>query len=94
MRRALRVGSSSEGCRAVALCFARRRALLAPLDRLGETAARAYRAGITGALVAVVVGSLANDSGPRLFLVGAPFILFAFLYARGAPAGSDRSPEG
>jgi hypothetical protein len=71
---------------AIALGYgvARRRAVLAPLH--GE---RAFAAGMWGTLAATVVGALANDSGPTIFLVGAAALVLAGGYLRGGkpPAG-------
>jgi hypothetical protein len=59
---------------------ARRRAVLAPLR--GD---RAFAAGMWGALAATVVGALANDSGPTIFLVGAVALALAAAYLQGKP---------
>jgi hypothetical protein len=60
--------------------IARRRELLAPL---GED--RAFAAGMWGALAATVVGALANDSGPTIFLIGATALVLAAAYVAGNP---------
>ncbi len=72
----------SVGLFALALAFGvvRRRELLAPL---GED--RAFAAGIWGTLAATVVGALANDSGPTIFLIGATALVLAAAYVTGKP---------
>lgn len=83
----LRSGTTpiSVGLFALALGYgtARRRELLAPLN--GD---RAFEAGMWGALGATVIGALANDSGPTIFLVGAAALVLAAGYVTGKP------PEG
>ena len=59
---------------------ARRRDLFAPLQ--GN---RAFAAGMWGALAATVVGALANDSGPTIFLIGAVALVLAGAYVTGKP---------
>jgi hypothetical protein len=59
---------------------ARRRDLFAPLS--GD---RAFAAGMWGALAATVVGALANDSGPTIFLIGATALVLAGAYVTGKP---------
>lgn len=71
-----------------ALAVARRerlRAWLAPHP--------AVRAGLLGALVATVVGTLANDSGALLLEIGGAYLLvFAgFAWAQAPPGGAERS---
>ena len=58
----------------------RRRELFRPLN--GD---RAFAAGMWGALAATVVGALANDSGPTIFLVGATALVLAGAYVTGKP---------
>ena len=58
----------------------RRRDVLAPLE--GD---RAFAAGMWGVLAATVVGALANDSAPTIFLVGAAALVLAAGYLRGKP---------
>lgn len=72
----------SVGLFAVALGYgiARRREVLAPLR--GDPA---FAAGMWGALAATVVGALANDSGPTIFLVGAAALVLAAGYLAGKP---------
>ncbi len=60
--------------------IARRRQLLAPLE--GD---RAFAAGMWGTLAATVVGALANDSGPTIFLIGATALVLAAAYVTGKP---------
>ncbi len=43
------------------------------------------RAGLYGALVAVVGGALTNDSGPVIFLIGTTYLALAVGYAQSAP---------
>lgn len=78
------------------LGVARRRAVLAPLDRLPALQARAFRAGLAGALVATLVGALANDSGPVIFLIGSGSLILAAGYVNGRPrpAASGREAAG
>jgi hypothetical protein len=72
----------SVGLFALALGFgiARRRELFAPLE--GD---RAFAAGMWGTLAATVVGALANDSGPTIFLVGGAALVLAAGYLAGKP---------
>jgi hypothetical protein len=72
----------SVGLFALALGYgvARRRDLFAPLR--GD---RAFAAGMWGALGATVVGALANDSGPTIFLIGATALVLAAAYLAGKP---------
>jgi hypothetical protein len=58
----------------------RRRNVLAPLE--GD---RAFAAGMWGVLAATVVGALANDSAPTIFLVGAAALVLAAAYLKGKP---------
>lgn len=69
----------------LAIGVIRRREVLRPLDSLSPAAAGAFRAGLTGALVATVVGALANDSGPVIFLIGAGSVVLAVGYLNGRP---------
>jgi hypothetical protein len=72
----------SVGLFALALGYgvARRRELFMPLN--GD---RAFAAGMWGALAATVVGALANDSGPTIFLIGAAALVLAAAYLAGKP---------
>jgi hypothetical protein len=72
----------SVGLFALALAYGvrRRRAVLAPLR--GD---RAFAAGMWGTLAATLVGALANDSGPTIFLVGAAALVLAAGYLAGKP---------
>jgi hypothetical protein len=64
----------------------RREQLLAPMRAaLGDRAAELYAAGVYGTLAAIVVGSLANDSGPIIFLIGAVAVVLATAYAWAVP---------
>ena len=60
---------------ALAYGVVRRRELFRPLN--GD---RAFAAGMWGALAATVVGALANDSGPTIFLIGAAALVLAAAY--------------
>ena len=60
----------------------RRSDVLAPLE--GD---RAFAAGMWGVLSATVVGALANDSAPTIFLVGAAALVLAAGYLAGKPPG-------
>ena len=70
----------SVGLFAAALIYGviRRRDLFAPLE--GD---RAFAAGMWGTLAATVVGALANDSGPTIFLIGATALVLAAAYVAG-----------
>ena len=48
----------------------------------------AFVAGMWGALAATVVGALANDSGPVIFIAGSFGLLLAVGYGRGAPGAA------
>jgi hypothetical protein len=50
----------------------------------------AFRAGLYGALAAVVAGALTNDSGPVIFLIGTTYLALAVGYVVGMPK-KDRS---
>ena len=64
----------------------RRDELLAPLRDQP-----AFRAGMWGALVATIAGTLANDSGPLIFEAGLMLLLLATGYARGGPKPAVRA---
>jgi hypothetical protein len=72
----------SVGLFAIALAYGviRRRELFKELN--GD---RAFAAGMWGALAATVVGALANDSGPTIFLIGATALVLAAAYVKGKP---------
>jgi hypothetical protein len=80
----LRSGTTpfSVGLFAIALAYGvvRRRELFRPLNGGG-----AFAAGMWGALAATVVGALANDSGPTIFLIGAAALVLAAAYVAGKP---------
>jgi hypothetical protein len=63
---------------AVVWLAARRRVIL-------KRVPRPFAAGLTGAWFAVVVGALANDSGPLILEIGAIFLLLVSAYASGRP---------
>ena len=64
----------------------RRRELLAPLAGQRE---RPLRAAFVGSFFAVVVGALANDSGPMIVMIGTASLLLALGYVRsGTPTGA------
>lgn len=65
---------------AVGLGFRSRKRLLANLDGLP-----AMRAGLYGALVAVVGGALTNDSGPVIFLIGTTYLALGVGYVAAMP---------
>ncbi len=70
----------------------RRDRLLAPMRAaIGQDAARLYAAGVYGTIGALVFGSLANDSGPRIFLVGSVAALLAAAYGWSAPQSPRRA---
>lgn len=80
----------------LAIGVIRRREVLRPLDSLSPAAAEAFRAGLAGALVATIVGALANDSGPVIFLIGSGSLVLAVGYLNGrpgAPAPRSRPSE-
>jgi hypothetical protein len=72
---------------AAALAYVRRDRLRAWLEGVP-----AMRAGLLGALVATVVGTLANDSGALLLEIGAAYLLVftGFAWAESPWAGADR----
>jgi len=55
------------------------------------SSAPAYRAGVAGALAATVIGTLANDSGPTVLVIGTCGLALALLYAAAAPAAGRAS---
>jgi hypothetical protein len=65
---------------AIALAYgvARRRQILAPL-----AGSPAFAAGMWGTLAATLVGALANDSAPTIFLIGATALVLAAAYVTG-----------
>ena len=63
---------------AIAYGVVRRREVFRPLN--GD---RAFEAGMWGTLAATVVGALANDSGPTIFLIGAAALVLAAAYLAG-----------
>jgi hypothetical protein len=67
----------------------RRRELLAPLS--GERL-RPLRAAIVGSFFAVVIGALANDSGPMIVMIGTVSLLLTLGYVRCGTA-TDAQPE-
>jgi hypothetical protein len=92
-----RFGGSSSGLRtpvqvlifalaavAVVWLALRRQAIL-------ERVPRPFAAGAVGAWFAVVIGALANDSGPLILEIGAIFLLLVSAYAR-APQKSVSAP--
>ena len=58
----------------------KRKTVFSPLN--GD---RAVAAGMWGTLAATVVGALANDSGPTIFLIGAIALVLAGAYVAGKP---------
>jgi hypothetical protein len=65
---------------ALALGWRRRRRLLANLEGFP-----AFRAGLYGAVAAVLAGALTNDSGPVIFLIGMTYLALAVGYVAGMP---------
>jgi hypothetical protein len=61
----------------------KRKTVLGPLN--GD---RAFAAGMWGTLAATVVGALANDSGPTIFLIGATALVLAAAYVTGRQRAS------
>jgi len=57
----------------------RRRQLLAPLSGERE---RPLRAAIVGGFFAIVIGALANDSGPMIVMIGTVALLLTLGYVR------------
>jgi hypothetical protein len=50
------------------------------------------RAGVYGALAAVVAGALTNDSGPVIFLIGTVYLALAVGYVRSMPKNGAVAP--
>jgi hypothetical protein len=59
----------------------RRRTIYAPV-----AGAPGWQAALAGGLAGAVAGTLANDSGPVLLVIGVALLAFATLYVRGRPA--------
>jgi hypothetical protein len=57
----------------------RRKELLAPLS---EDRQRPLRAAIVGSWFAIVIGALANDSGPMIVMIGTISLLLTLGYVR------------
>ena len=53
----------------------------------------AWRAALTGGLVAAIAGTLSNDSGPVLLLFGAAALAVVTAYVRGDPRLAEPTPE-
>lgn len=72
---------------------AARRRLLAPLLGVGGPA---WRAGLAGTFAATLAGTLANDSGPIVLMIGTAALVLAVAYVLGAPrparCGGPASP--
>ncbi|HEX2702092.1 MAG TPA: hypothetical protein VHM72_01510, partial [Solirubrobacteraceae bacterium] len=68
-----------------ALSVRHRRRILAP-----ARGANAWGACLGGGLAGSMLGSLANDSGPRLLLVGCFVLVCVLGYLWGAPASSQQ----
>jgi hypothetical protein len=66
-----------------------RHRLLSPLARMPG-----MRAGLYGALVAVVVGAVSNDSGPIILLIGASYLALAAGYVCASGESGARPPRG
>jgi hypothetical protein len=71
----------------LAVGFRRRERILASTER-----APGVRAAVYGALAAVLVGALTNDSGPIILLIGSSYLLFAAVYLASAPVRAARTP--
>ncbi len=72
----------------IALVLGRRK-VLAPL---AEAGARPLTAGLTGALVAILVCALANDSAPDVLAIGAVLALLVVAYVHAEPPERTRRP--
>jgi hypothetical protein len=73
---------------ALVLAVRWRRRLLAPLDGMPG-----LRAGIYGALGAVIAGALTNDSGPIILLIGTTYLALAAAYVAAGPGYRPREPR-
>jgi hypothetical protein len=71
-----------------AVAIAQRRRLLAPV---GE--ANAWPAALAGGFAGAVLGSIADDSGPRVLLVGCAMLACVLAYLQGAPEHSGTTPS-
>jgi hypothetical protein len=75
---------------ALVLGVVKRRELLAPLSSERE---RPLRAAIYGSFFAIVVGALANDSGPMIVMIGTLCLALTLAYVRsGTPPGARPKP--
>ena len=74
---------------AAAVVIRQRRRVLAPVD-----GANAWGAGLGGGLAGLLLGSVANDSGPRLLLVGSFMLVCTLAYIHGGPDASARDRTG
>ncbi|MEA2348865.1 MAG: hypothetical protein QOG62_2652 [Thermoleophilaceae bacterium] len=74
----------------------RRKEFFAPLVKaVGERRAQLFAAGVYGTIAALVIGSIANDSGPRIFLVGSVAAMLGAGYGWAVPdtiASADGQP--
>jgi hypothetical protein len=70
----------------------KRAALLAPLRHAGQDL-RPLEAGLYGGLAATLVGTLANDSGPAILLIGTIYLGVGVLYVRGRPVARAAAVE-
>lgn len=73
---------------AIAYGLRHRERIYAPLE--GDPA---WRAALTGGLVAAIAGTLSNDSGPVLLLFGAAALAVVTAYVRGDPRLAEPTPE-
>jgi hypothetical protein len=73
------------------LMAVRRRELLAPLA--GERL-RPLRAAVTGSFFAVVIGALANDSGPIIVMIGTTSLVLTLGYVRWGTRARARPEAG
>ncbi|HEX6459479.1 MAG TPA: hypothetical protein VF032_11230 [Thermoleophilaceae bacterium] len=69
----------------------RRRQLLAPLSGQRE---RPFRAAVIGSFFAVVIGALANDSGPMIVMIGTVALVLLVGYVRSDNFHNARPPAG
>jgi hypothetical protein len=88
LRRGLMPFATGLALLAVAYGLRHRERIYAPLR--GDPA---WRAALTGGLVAAVAGALSNDSGPVLLLFGAAALAVATAYVRGDPRLAEPPPE-
>jgi hypothetical protein len=69
----------------------KRRELLAPVSS-GRT--RPLEAALVGSFFAVVIGALANDSGPEIVMIGTACLLLTVMYVRSGTSAAARPEAG